>query len=80
MTPTTPYPPVARNLRYLQQQRGEPWQALARALNVSERLVSGWKTDGSTVPSWPNICKLAEHYAVTDPGWFYLDHEESRGE
>lgn len=78
MTPT-PFPPVARNLRYLQQQRGGTWQALARALEVSERLITSWKLDDGHVPSWPNVCKLAEHYGVEDPGWFYLDNEETRG-
>lgn len=76
---TNPFPPVARNLRYLQHRSGDTWQALARALDVGERLITAWKTDGKTVPSWPNIVKLAEHYGLPDPGWFYLEHEAFAG-
>jgi hypothetical protein len=73
----TAYPPVARNLRYLAQQAEIKWVELARELEVGEKLLWTWRTDGQPDPSWPNVCRLAERFNV-NPDWFYRDNPESR--
>jgi transcriptional regulator with XRE-family HTH domain len=69
MTVTTK-PPVAANLRSLKERKGVTWQAIARELDVGERLVSAWARDDESVPSWWNVCRLAEFFGV-EPALFY---------
>ena len=71
-------PPIARNLRYAQAQKGGAWRELAQALGVGERLVAYWRKDNEADPSWGNILRLSEYYGVP-PEFFYADNPESRG-
>lgn len=70
----TANPPTAANLRSLKESKGLTVSDIARAVNVGERVVQYWLQDEGNIPSWPNICKLADLFNVR-PAYFYDDQE-----
>jgi transcriptional regulator with XRE-family HTH domain len=71
-------PPVARNLRYLRDRDGLTQRAIADAIGVKERQIAEWvKDDGTYLPSWGNVLKLADLFKVPAE-FFYRDNRESR--
>jgi transcriptional regulator with XRE-family HTH domain len=71
MSPPLQKPPIAANLRALKEHRGFTIAEIARRIETNERLIQYWISEDGTDPSWPNIVKLAELFAV-EPHVFYV--------